>query len=78
MILARLTKALHKMAAIALDRIDRLLLAERQRSARLTNAELAERVHMSASAALRRVQRLERSFELRTVKAFRGLPLPAR
>ena len=66
------------MAAIALDRIDLLLLAERQRSARLTNAELAERVHLSASAALRRVQRLERSFELRTVKAFCGLPLPAR
>ena len=66
------------MAAIALDRIDRLLLAERQRSARLTNAELAERVHLSASAALRLVQRLERSFELRTVKAFCGLPLPAR
>ena len=66
------------MAAIALDRIDRLLLAERQRSARLTNAELAERVHLSASAAQRRVQRLERSFELRTVKAFCGLPLPAR
>lgn len=42
------------------DRIDLLLLRELQRSARLTNAELAERVHLSASAALRRVQRLER------------------
>ena len=38
------------MAAITLDRIDRLLLAERQRSACRTNAELAERVQLSASA----------------------------
>lgn len=43
-----------------LDRTDLLLLAELQRGARLTNAELAERVHLSASACLRRVQRLER------------------
>jgi Lrp/AsnC family leucine-responsive transcriptional regulator len=48
------------MTEAALDRIDLLLLAELQRSARLTNAELAERVHLSASACLRRVQRLER------------------
>jgi Lrp/AsnC family leucine-responsive transcriptional regulator len=48
------------MPAITLDRTDLLLLAELQRSARQTNAELAERVHLSASAALRRVQRLER------------------
>lgn len=43
-----------------LDRIDLQLLAELQRSGRLTNAELAERVHLSPSACLRRVQRLER------------------
>lgn len=48
------------MPTIDLDRTDLLLLAELQRSGRLTNAELAERVHLSASAALRRVQRLER------------------
>ena len=66
------------MAAIALDRIVLLLLAERQRSARRTNAGVAERVHRPASPAQHRVQRLERSFELRTVKAFCGLPLPAR
>jgi Lrp/AsnC family leucine-responsive transcriptional regulator len=48
------------MAATDLDRTDLLLLAELQRSGRLSNAELAERVHLSASAALRRVQRLER------------------
>ena len=43
-----------------LDRIDLLLLAELQRDGRQTNAELAERVHLSPSACLRRVQRLER------------------
>jgi Lrp/AsnC family transcriptional regulator, leucine-responsive regulatory protein len=43
-----------------LDRTDLLLLAELQQSGRLTNAELAERVHLSPSASLRRVQRLER------------------
>ena len=43
-----------------LDRTDLLLLAELQQSGRQTNAELAERVHLSASACLRRVQRLER------------------
>jgi Lrp/AsnC family leucine-responsive transcriptional regulator len=48
------------MASVELDRTDLLVLAELQRSGRLTNAELAERVHLSASACLRRVQRLER------------------
>ncbi|MBB1088685.1 Lrp/AsnC family transcriptional regulator [Lysobacter sp. SG-8] len=48
------------MAAIELDRIDLLILAELQRSGRQANAELAERVHLSPSACLRRVQRLER------------------
>ena len=48
-------------AADTLDRIDLQLLAELQRQGRLSNAELAERVHLSPSACLRRVQRLERS-----------------
>ena len=48
------------MHAADLDRTDLLLLAELQRNGRQTNAELAERVHLSASACLRRVQRLER------------------
>lgn len=48
------------MAEIQLDRTDLLLLAELQRSGRLSNADLAEHVHLSASACLRRVQRLER------------------
>ncbi|NZA25029.1 Lrp/AsnC family transcriptional regulator [Luteimonas sp. SJ-92] len=49
------------MQAAPLDRTDLHLLAELQRGDRLTNAELAERVHLSPSACLRRVQRLERS-----------------
>lgn len=48
------------MSQAALDRTDLHLLAELQRAGRLTNAELAERVHLSPSACLRRVQRLER------------------
>lgn len=48
------------MPAANLDRTDLLLLAELQRAGRQTNAELAERVNLSASACLRRVQRLER------------------
>ncbi len=42
-----------------LDRIDRRILAELQADGRLSNTELAERVHLSASACLRRVKRLE-------------------
>lgn len=48
------------MPAASLDRTDLLLLAELQRAGRQTNAELAERVNLSPSACLRRVQRLER------------------
>jgi Lrp/AsnC family leucine-responsive transcriptional regulator len=60
MILAPNHRIPQDMAAAELDRTDLLLLAELQRGGRLTNAELAERVHLSASACLRRVQRLER------------------
>ena len=48
------------MARIDLDRTDLQLLAALQGEGGLTNAELAERVHLSPSACLRRVQRLER------------------
>jgi Lrp/AsnC family transcriptional regulator, leucine-responsive regulatory protein len=48
------------MPTIELDRTDIALLSELQRGGRLTNAELADRVHLSPSACLRRVQRLER------------------
>ncbi len=44
-----------------LDRTDRGLLAELQRDGRLTNRELAERVHLSESACLRRVRALEQA-----------------
>ena len=48
------------MTTASLDRTDLLLLAELQRAGRQTNAELAERINLSPSACLRRVQRLER------------------
>lgn len=43
-----------------LDRTDLALLAVLQQNGRIANAELAERVKLSPSACLRRVQRLER------------------
>ena len=42
-----------------LDRIDRALLAELQRDGRISNRDLAERVHLSESACLRRVRALD-------------------
>jgi len=44
-----------------LDAIDRNILNILQEDGRLTNAELAERVHLSPSACLRRVRHLERA-----------------
>ncbi len=44
---------------LRLDRTDLALLAVLQSQGRISNAELAERVNLSASACLRRVQRLE-------------------
>lgn len=44
---------------LTLDAIDRRLLSVLQRSGRVTNAELAEAVNLSASSCHRRVQRLE-------------------
>ncbi len=44
-----------------IDDRDRAILRELMRDGRLTNAELAERVHLSASACLRRVRALEES-----------------
>jgi DNA-binding Lrp family transcriptional regulator len=44
-----------------LDRIDRRILVEVQRDARLTVAELAARVSLSTSPCWRRVKRLERA-----------------
>lgn len=42
-----------------LDNTDRRILAVLQKAGRISNAELSERVHLSASACHRRVQRLE-------------------
>ena len=42
-----------------LDAIDRAILGELQREGRLSNLELAQRVHLSPSACLRRVKALE-------------------
>ena len=42
-----------------LDAIDRAILNELQQDGRLSNVELAQRVHLSPSACLRRVKQLE-------------------
>lgn len=47
------------MQIAALDATDRAILNLLQGEGRLTNAELAERVHLSPSACLRRLRRLE-------------------
>ena len=44
-----------------LDAIDRHILAELQQAGRLSNQDLAQRVHLSPSACLRRVKLLEDS-----------------
>ncbi len=46
-------------SAAGLDRYDRSLLQVLQREGRITNSELAARVHLSESACLRRVRALE-------------------
>ena len=46
---------------VQLDATDRNILNELQRDGRLANQELAQRVHLSPSACLRRVKRLEES-----------------
>lgn len=44
---------------IDLDRLDKNIITELQKDGRITNAELAERINLSASACHRRVRRLE-------------------
>jgi DNA-binding Lrp family transcriptional regulator len=48
-----------QVSSMKLDRTDRTILAELQRDGRLSNRELAERVHLSESACLRRIRALE-------------------
>lgn len=57
------------MSGDSLDRIDRRLLDELQRDARLTTAELAERVGLSASPCARRIRRLEEAGFIRGYRA---------
>jgi len=51
----------NKTSEVKLDAIDRAILAELQREGRLSNLELAQRVHLSPSACLRRVKALDDS-----------------
>lgn len=53
-----------------LDRIDRNILRELSANARITNLALAERVGLSPSACLRRVQELER---IGVIKGYRAI-----
>jgi Lrp/AsnC family leucine-responsive transcriptional regulator len=46
-------------ADVQLDATDRAILTELQRDGRVSNLELAQRVHLSPSACLRRVKALE-------------------
>src|SRR5258705_5664466 len=48
-----------KSGEVKLDAIDRAILGELQREGRLSNLVLAQRVHLSPSACLRRVKALE-------------------
>jgi DNA-binding Lrp family transcriptional regulator len=51
----------NKPAVVQLDSIDRAILTELQSEGRISNQELAARVHLSPSACLRRVKALEDS-----------------
>lgn len=53
------------MAAFALDKTDRKILAILQGNGRLSNQEVAERVNLSPSPCLRRVKRLEEAGVIR-------------
>ena len=59
---------------LSLDEIDRRILAELQRNARLTNQDLASRVGLSASPCWRRVRVLE---EGGVIRAYTALVDPA-
>lgn len=58
-----------------MDAIDEKILHELGREGRITNAELAQRVSLSPSACLRRVQELER---LGVIKGYRAVLDPGR
>lgn len=58
-----------------LDQIDRKILRELASEGRISNIELADRVGLSPSACLRRVQELERSG---VIKGYRAVVDPAK
>lgn len=62
-------------SSAAMDAIDEKILRELVGDGRLTNAELAQRIALSPSACLRRVQELER---LGVIKGYRAVLDPAR
>ena len=51
----------NQSSSVQLDAIDRTILEELQTHGKLSNVELAQRVHLSPSACLRRVKQLEES-----------------
>ncbi|MDM0120052.1 winged helix-turn-helix transcriptional regulator [Variovorax arabinosiphilus] len=59
---------------IDLDRIDRKILDSLQRNGRISNAELAEQIGLSASACSERVRRLERE---RVITGYHARVAPA-
>ncbi len=68
------------MRDIPLDSIDRRILSILQKSGRMSNADLADHVHLSASACHRRVQRLEKDGFIRDYVALlnpRKIGVPA-
>lgn len=64
-----MTAAKSSSPAAPLDRTDRAILRQLQRDAGISNARLAERVHLSAPACLRRVERLKQRGVIRRVVA---------
>lgn len=58
-LLRQMPKLWQNLRMIELDPSDRRILTVLQRDGRVSNADLAEQVHLSASACHRRVQRLE-------------------
>ena len=58
-----------------MDRFDERILQELRLSGRLTNVELSERIGLSPSATLRRVQELERN---QTIQGYRAVLNPSK
>ena len=50
-----------KTSTVRLDEIDKRILRELQKNARISNVELSKKVHLSATPCLERVRRLEKA-----------------